>query len=361
MRMQKIKESLASTLDIAGRGRAKYSTIRERIQDAARVDGIHLCQLIAAMIIASIGLNTDSTEAIIGAMLICPLMGSVLELAYGVAVMDMRAARRALAGLGLQCAICLVTSTLYFVFSPLETRTAALVTNANATIWDVIIALVGGLAGGLGLSRSKEPETLVSGVAVATALMPPLCASGYGIARGSAVLAFSAFYEFLTNVVFIAFGATCVFVWLHVPLVGDLDGDGRENEEERAEAQRESRPLRHKLMIALLVFALPCLYISSQVVKDSVVQQDAQIKVVDAYDTALVTQELEVICPGFVEYGVAIEDTADDEDGQVRQLVVARVRTRSELDAISKKEIEGIIRVHVKDLDEIRFEVGEQE
>ena len=235
MRAQSITKALRDAFDVS-KGRAKFSTIRERIVSAARVDGIHLCQLIAAMIIASVGLNINSTEAVIGAMLICPLMGSVLALALAVASMDMHIARHAFGGMLLQCGICLVTSTLYFAISPLSNETSELLTNSSATIWDVTIALVGGFAGALGISRRQEPSTLLAGVAVATALMPPLCSTGYGLALGDGVLALSAIYEFAINVLFIAFGATVVLSWLHMPLRGDLDGDGHTTSAEIAEA-----------------------------------------------------------------------------------------------------------------------------
>ena len=186
------------------KGRAKYSTIRDRILGSARLDGIHMFQLIAAMLIASIGLNTNSTEAVIGAMLICPLMGSVLAMAYAVASIDMHVLRHAVGGILLQCGICLVTSTLYFLISPLSNETSELLTNSTATIWDVLIALVGGFAGALGLSRRQEPQTLLAGVAVATALMPPLCSVGYGLSLGDFVHAGTSLYEFLINVLFIS-------------------------------------------------------------------------------------------------------------------------------------------------------------
>ena len=358
MREKAIIQALHTAFDVS-KGRAKYSTIRERIETSAKIDGIHLCQLIAAMIIASIGLNIDSTEAIIGAMLICPLIGSVFELAYGVAVMDMREVRWALAGLALQSTICLVNSSLYFSFSPLATFTSELDANSSATVWDVMIALVGGFAGGLGLSRRKEPGTLISGVAVATALMPPLCAAGYGIARGSARLALSAFYEYLTNVVFIALGAAIVFLWLHTPLVGDLDGDGKETEADRIEAERESGPLRRTLLVCALLFALPCLYFSMKLVKESIIEEAPVSQAAESYDTEMVTKELEAICPEFVSYRVAIEH-ASGESGHVEQRVVATVTTASELEQARRREMESLIRLHVVDLDEVEFVVANQ-
>ena len=107
-------------------GRAPYHVIRKRFVNGARLTGSHLCILIIAMLIASIGLDIDSDIAIVGAMLICPLMGSVLAMAYGVATLDREITVEAVASLALQMAFCLVTSTLYFKLSPLGTTTAAI-------------------------------------------------------------------------------------------------------------------------------------------------------------------------------------------------------------------------------------------
>jgi len=140
-------------------GRASYEGIHKRIMAGTRIDGLHVCQLIAAMIIASIGLNVDSTEAIVGAMLICPLMGSVLAIAYAVATVDSKLLKSAVSGILIQFGVCLVTSTIYFVISPLAGETSKLLSNSNPTIWDVLIALVGGFAGALGMSRdSRSPR-----------------------------------------------------------------------------------------------------------------------------------------------------------------------------------------------------------
>ena len=359
MREKTIAKAVSRVFNVS-KGRAKYSTIRDRVSAEARIDGIHLCQLIAAMVIASVGLNTNSTEAIIGAMLICPLMGSVLGCAYAVATMDRHLLRHSVVCLATECAICLVTSTLYFFFSPLRGTTSELLSNSSATIWDVLVALVGGFAGALGLSRRKEPTTLISGVAVATALIPPLCAVGYGLADNNAILALSALYEFLINVFFIGFGSAMVFIWLRVPLVVREDGS-KASPEELAETEHESHALRKYIMLGLLVFAVPCLYFSIQVINQRASQRDGAAIVSDAHDTVEVTRELQVVCPGFVSYHVSVEDYADDEVGaegaMVQQRVVATVQTRARLGTARKREVEALIALHVADLDEVTFEV----
>ena len=222
-------------------GRAPYHVIRKRFVNGARLTGSHLCILIIAMLIASIALDIDSDIAIVGAMLICPLMGSVLAMAYGIATLDREITVEAIASLALQMAFCLVTSTLYIKLSPLGTTTAAILDNSTPTVWDLAVALAGGFAGGLGNSRDQEPATLIAGVAVATALMPPLCAAGYGIAIASGSLFLSALYEFGINVVFIALAAEAVLLLLRVPLKRDLNGDGIVTAEENAEVDELSR------------------------------------------------------------------------------------------------------------------------
>lgn len=357
MREKHIVRGVRTIFDVS-KGRARYATIRTRIMDAAKIDGIHICQLIAAMVIASIGLNLNSTEAIIGAMLICPLMGSVVAIAYSVAAMDMRVFRHAVAGILLQCFICVITSTIYFAFSPLSTETSELLTYSSATIWDLLIALVGGFAGALGLSRRLEPSTLLSGVAVATALMPPLCTVGFGLAHANGVLALSALYEFLINVVFIAFGSTVVLVWLRIPLVGDLDGDGQEDEEEREEAERESHVLRKRLIIGLIIFAIPCVSFSMQVVRKSLEQDGTVFQTVDLYDTEHVTKELQVVCPHFVSYRVGAENSYRALQDAVERRIVATVVTSEELNYVSKRTVEALIRINT-DVDEVTFELEE--
>lgn len=351
-----LKETIVGFFNI-DRGAARHKKLRKRIEEGAVIDGIHICQLIAAMIIASIGLNVDSTEAVIGAMLICPLMGSVLALAYGFASLDSKMLRDAVTGLIIQMAICLATSTVYFAISPLSHQTSELLSNSTATVWDVLIAFVGGFAGALGVSRRQEPATLIAGVAVATALMPPLCSTGFGLAGRDLVLAASAFYEFLINVVFIAFGAELVFVWIHVPLNRDLDGDGVVSLEEHVEAERRSKQLRTRLIIGSLVFAIPCLFVSAQVVQKAIADHGSAFEVRDTYDAEETTRELKVVCPTLVDYRIGAEDSFDMENEKLNQSVVATVVTSAALNDEQKSEIEQLVKINAQKVDRVDFDV----
>ncbi|MBR3225167.1 MAG: DUF389 domain-containing protein [Atopobiaceae bacterium] len=335
-----------------------HKTLRKRIVEGAEIDGLHIYQLIAAMIIASIGLNVNSTEAIIGAMLICPLMGSVIAIAYAIAGLDMRLLKRSAIGLLVQVGVCLATSTVYFVISPLSRATSELLTNSSATVWDVLIAFVGGFAGALGISRKQEPATLIAGVAVATALMPPLCSTGYGFSARDLPLAAAALYEFLINVVFIAFGSEIVFVLLHVPLKSDLDGDGIVTAEEQAEAEMQSRRLRHRLIFFSIIFAVPCLFFSHQVVRTAMQENGTVFEVQDTYGTEQVTKQLSALCKEFKSYRIGKLDSYNQKDNKLEQRTVATVTLSTDIDNDRKEQLKQFLKLGVENLDEVEFEIA---
>nr|WP_255431944.1 DUF389 domain-containing protein [Collinsella sp. BA40] len=332
-------------------GRAPYHVIRKRFVNGARLNGNHICILIIAMIIACIGLDTNSEIAIVGAMLICPIMGSVLAIAYGVATFDRALTRDAVAGLVIQMVFCLITSTLYFHLSPVAGMTPSLADNSTATVWDLILALVGGFAGGLGNSRDQEPATLISGVAVATALMPPLCAAGYGIAAANLGVALSALYEFGVNVVFISLSAMVVLVLLRVPLKRDLNEDGVVTAEEDADVRAKSHKIRWRILLGTAIFAIPSLFITSNLVKA------ADDPTPDSYGAAETAEELAVVCPGFERYtvGLQAEATGGSATNKVEEELVARVVTSEELDAAQRTMAEELIRLDVEGLDRVEF------
>lgn len=338
-------------------GRAPYHVIRKRFVNGARLTGTHLCILIVAMIIACIGLDTDSDIAIVGAMLICPLMGSVLAIAYGVATVDRALMRDALGGLVLQMAFCLITSTIYFVLSPVAGMTPALVDNSGPTIWHLMLALVGGFAGGLGNSRDQEPATVISGVAVATALMPPLCAAGYGLAAANAGVFLGALYEFGINVVFIALSAAVVLLLLHTPLKRNLNDDGVVTEAEDELVRAESHKIRWRIMLGTAIFAIPCVILTGNMLTTA---EEQAAGATDYYDAAETARELAVVCPGFQKYTVGMEVTNTTDGNEDEPKLTARVTTKKELNAHERTTAEKLIRLDVPELDRVEFttEVG---
>ena len=343
-----LRRGLSSVFNVRA-GRASYATIRKRFVNGSRLDGTHICILIVAMLIACIGLNTNSTECIVGAMLICPLMGSVLAISYSVATADLRLLRNAVVGLLVQVVFCLATSTLYFVLTPVNAITDELLSNSSPTVWDLLVALAGGFAGGLGNSRKQEPATLIAGVAVATALMPPLCAAGYGIATRDAMWFLSAFYEFSLNVVFIALAAELVLLALKVPLHRDINEDGVITLNEEQAAERLSKRIKRFIVIATTVFVIPCIFVTADVVRESAEPSgDSSYESTDQYEASLTTKEIRAICPELEEYRIGTEYVSDPTSGTTKEVVVATVKTSSELSSAKKSEIRALIMVHVE-------------
>ena len=181
-----------------------YSTreFREKLYDDLHVRLRDTVILMCSIFIASIGLNMNSTAVIIGAMLISPLMTPIVGLGFSLAIFDTRLIKQSLQVLFTQVLVSLLVSTLYFWISPLSYASSELIARTSPTIWDVLIAIAGGIAGFIG-SRKKEANNIVPGVAIATALMPPICTAGYGLANGNVRFLFGALYLFLINCVFI--------------------------------------------------------------------------------------------------------------------------------------------------------------
>jgi uncharacterized hydrophobic protein (TIGR00271 family) len=173
--------------------------------------------LFVAIIIASVGLNVNSIPVVIGAMLISPLMSPIIGFGLGLGINDTDLLLKSLKNLGIMFVISLLASTLYFMATPLETdNPTELLARTNPSVYDVFIAFFGGIAGILELSR-KGKGTVLSGVAIATALMPPLCTVGYGIANLNWNYAGGALYLFFINCVFIALATFLVVKYLNFP------------------------------------------------------------------------------------------------------------------------------------------------
>ena len=189
--------------------------------------GPNIYILFVAIVIASVGLNVNSIPVIIGAMLISPLMSPIIGFGLGLGTNDTDLLLQSLKNLGIMFVISLLASTLYFLATPLETdNPTELLARTNPSVYDVLIAFFGGIAGILELSR-KEKGTVLSGVAIATALMPPLCTVGYGIANLNWHYAGGALYLFFINCIFIALATFLAVKYLRFPVVEERDGTSR--------------------------------------------------------------------------------------------------------------------------------------
>ena len=201
---------------------ADTSEIDHTFRSGVEFRGTNLWVLIFAIFIASIGLNVNSTAVIIGAMLISPLMGPIMALGYGAGINDSALMRSSLFNLGLASLLSLLASTAYFFITPLSQAHSELLARTTPTIWDVLIALFGGLAGVIGATR-RVKSNLIPGVAIATALMPPLCTAGYGLAVGNFQYFMGAWYLFAINCVFIAIATLMMVRLMRLPSVKLLE------------------------------------------------------------------------------------------------------------------------------------------
>ena len=243
-------------------GAASIQEINQRILADATVSGTNLVVLVMAIMIACVGLNMNSVAVTIGAMLISPLMGGIVAIGYGMATYDVHFIRQSMIKLAFQMGFAILTATLYFAISPLAYSTDELLARTSPTIWDVIVALCGGIAGAVGNTR-QEKSNVIPGVAIATALMPPLCTAGYGLASGQSPFFLGAMYLFFINAFFIALAAFLVFKLLGVPSHGDVEA---------------SQFQRQRLILAALgiLITAPSIYLAYQMVEENL--RDMQVK-----------------------------------------------------------------------------------
>lgn len=219
--------------------------------------------LACAIFIASIGLNVNSTAVIIGAMLISPLMSPIIGVGYSLGVNDTQFLRKSAANLLYMVIISLLVSAVYFIVSPLELETTTeLDARTNPTIYDVLIALFGGLAGIIEISN-KQKGTVFSGVAIATALMPPLCTAGYGLATLQMKYLIGALYLFFINSVFIALAAFLVVKALKYPVIKFADPSVQ-------------RRVHRTISLVMIILIVPSVYSAITTVKENRFVQEAK-------------------------------------------------------------------------------------
>lgn len=193
-----------------------YSKVVETIEQGVVFTGTNLWVLIFAVFIASLGLNVNSTAVIIGAMLVSPLMGPIMGLGLAMGINDLELLKKSAKNFLFAVGISLFTSTFYFFISPLNEAHSEILARTTPTIYDVLIAFFGGLAGIIATS-SKLKGNVIPGVAIATALMPPLCTAGYGLATGNLQFFSGALYLFFINTVFIALSTFVTVRFLKFP------------------------------------------------------------------------------------------------------------------------------------------------
>ncbi len=188
------------------------------IVQGVQFKGMNLIILICAVFIASLGLNMNSTAVIIGAMLISPLMGPIMGIGLGFGIHDMPLIKRCAKNLIVATAFALISSCIYFLLSPINDARSELLARTQPTLYDVLIAFFGGFAGIIA-TCSKSKGNILPGVAIATALMPPLCTAGYGLATLQWSFLAGAFYLFVINAVYIGLATWLGVIILKMPKV----------------------------------------------------------------------------------------------------------------------------------------------
>ena len=241
----------------------------ESLKGDVEFRGTKLWILICAILVASIGLNVNSTAVIIGAMLISPLMGPIIGFGLGFGIADLDLVRKSLRNLALTTLFSILTATIYFLLTPLDQPGSELLGRTEPSLYDVLIAFFGGAAG-LIAGSSKSKGQVLPGVAIATALMPPLCTAGFGLATGNWAFFFGAIYLYIINSVFIAFATFVMVRIMRFPMKSVASGDMRK------------RSYRWITVIAVCTL-IPSIYLSVRLVRDSYQEQRAKQFVADHF------------------------------------------------------------------------------
>ncbi len=255
-----IKGFIEKYLDLNKNKEDEQLTV-ETIRNGVEFKGANLWILIFATFIASLGLNVNSTAVIIGAMLISPLMGPIMGVGLAIGQNDFELLKRSLKNYLVATLFSVITATLYFSFTPLNEVQSELLARTSPTIYDVFIALFGGMAGIVALS-TKEKGNVIPGVAIATALMPPLCTAGFGLATGNLLYFLGAFYLYFINSVFISLATVIGVRVMHFQLKAFVD------------KEREKMVKRYIVLIALGTM-VPAVYLTYGIVKETFYQSAA--------------------------------------------------------------------------------------
>ena len=249
-----IKNFLREYLDLRKDKDNELETV-DSIRKGVEFKGANLWILIFAIFMASLGLNVNSTAVIIGAMLISPLMGPIMGVGLSVGLNDFELMKRSLKSFLITTLFSVTTATVFFLVSPVAEGQSELLARTSPTIYDVFIALMGGLAGVVALS-TKEKGNVIPGVAIATALMPPLCTAGYGLATGNLIYFLGAFYLYFINSVFISLATFIGVRVMHF------------QRKEFVDKNREKKVRKYIVLIAVLTMC-PAVYLTVGIIQDT--------------------------------------------------------------------------------------------
>ncbi|MDA0195796.1 MAG: TIGR00341 family protein [Bacteroidetes bacterium] len=288
----------------------RESTTISDIKKGVEFKGANLWILVFAILIASIGLNVNSTAVIIGAMLISPLMGPIIGIGLGAGINDLELIKKAMRNLGVAVLVSVLTSSLYFLITPLHEAQSELLARTNPTLWDVLIAFFGGLAGIVAGSR-KEKSNAIPGVAIATALMPPLCTAGYGLANGNWYYFVGAFYLFFINSVFISVGTFLIVRALKYP-------------KRKFEDAATEKRVKSYILIFVLITIIPSIYLAYNVVRRTLFEQNAR----NFVNTEFIFDQTQVINQRY---------SLQDEKSIIELTLYGKILANEEIDMLKRK------------------------
>ena len=255
-----LKDFFFDLLDIR-EGTDKKDTI-QKIKDGIHVKSHTAWILVFSIIIASIGLNISSSAVVIGAMLVSPLMGPILGIGLSIGINDIDTMKSSLSNLGVMVVISVITSFLFFSIPIFQEQTPELLARTKPDVRDVMIAIAGGLTLIVALSRYKEMTNTIAGIAIATALMPPLCTAGYGLAVGNLSFFGGAMFLFIINSIFIALATFVIIKFLKFPVVKYIDSASRKRIAQLAST------------VALIIFSYS-IYTFVQLYKENTFEQNS--------------------------------------------------------------------------------------
>lgn len=247
-------------------------TIVENIKEDTEFTSVRFWLLVSAVLVASVGLNMNSIPVIIGAMLISPLMGPVVGLGTALSTYDWGLMRRSFRNFLLLTGIGVVISTIYFALSPISNATSELLARTSPTIFDVLIAIFGGIAVFIGISRARS-STVVPGVAIATALMPPLCTIGYGLGTLQPKFFLGATYLYLINSIFICLAVLVVAKYMKLPKRDYPDAE-------------KKKKVNRIITAVIIVITTPALYLAYTFVQQNNFTQNANNYIVEEFENA---------------------------------------------------------------------------
>ena len=242
------------------KGEEDKRIVLENVRTSISFTGSNLWILMAAVFIASIGLNVNSTAVIIGAMLISPLMGPIVGAGFSLGIFDFHLLRKSLKNLLIATVASLLVSTIYFFLSPFKEAQSELLARTSPNIYDVLIAFFGGLVGVIAITRVEKGNP-IPGVAIATALMPPLCTAGYGLATGNFKFFLGALFLYTINCVFIGIATFFIVKYLKYPPVNFVN-------------KKEEKKVQNIVTIVSVLILIPSVYFAYSLYQEQKFRQE---------------------------------------------------------------------------------------